>query len=139
MKSLFGWRGLAALSVVATILLVFGQSVPSLAGNKPTPTASPGPFNKVWTFALSQFAQASQSGNSLTQLSDGTVVVGGDDAYQPNYCYKPSHPFRGGAWLDAVTSGGGQNVWQRLYSTCASAAQSTSVVSGSPDGGLILA
>src|SRR5215469_11514325 len=139
MKSLFGWRGLAALSVVATILLVFGQSVPSLAGSKPTPTASPGPFNKVWTFALSQFAQASQSGNSLLQLSDGTIVVGGNDAYQPNYCSKPSQPFRGGAWLVAVTPDTGQNVFQKLYSTCANAAQSTSAVSKAPDGGIILA
>src|SRR6516164_2426481 len=93
----------------------------------------------VWTYPLSQYAQASQTGESLTQLSDGTVVVGGNDAYQPNYCFKPSHPFRGGAWLVAVTSGGGQNVWQKLYSTCASAAQSASAVRGTPDGGLILA
>jgi len=134
-------RGLAALSVVAAVLLVLGQPVPSLAGGQPRATApvSAGPFNKVWTYALSQYAQASQTGESLTQLSDGTVVVGGNDAYQPNYCFKPSHPFRGGAWLVAVASGGGQNVWQKLYSTCASAAQSASVVRGTPDGGLVLA
>jgi hypothetical protein len=132
--------GLATLPVAA-VLLVLGQSVPSVASSKPPATApsSAGPFNKVWTYALSQYAQASQTGNSLTQLPDGTIVVGGNDAYQPNYCYKPSHPFRGGAWLVAVTSGGAQNVWQQLYSTCASAAQSTSVVSGTPDGGVILA
>jgi hypothetical protein len=142
MKSLVCWRrGLATLSVVAAVLPVFGQPIPSLARSQPpaTATASVGPFNKVWTYALSQYAQASQSGNSLTQLSNGTIVVGGDDAYQPNYCSTPSHPFRGGAWLVAVTSGDGQNVWQKLYSTCASAAQSASVVSGTPDGGLILA
>jgi hypothetical protein len=135
------WRGLAALLVVAAVLLVLGQPAPSLAGGQrpATATASAGPFNKVWAYALSQYAQASQSGNSLTQLSDGTIVVGGDDAYQPNYCFTRSHPFRGGAWLVAVTSGGGQNVWQKLYSTCASAAQSASVVRGTPDGGLILA
>src|SRR5262249_32886118 len=50
-----------------------------------------------------------------------------------------SQPSRGGAWLVAVTSGGGRNVWQKLYSTCASAAQSTSAVSSAPDGGLVLA
>lgn len=134
-------RRLAALSVVTAVLLVLGHPVPSLAGGQPaaTATATSGPFNKVWTYALSQYAQASQSGQSLAQLSDGTVVVGGNDAYQPNYCFKPSHPYRGGAWLVAVTAGSGGNVWQQLYSTCASAAQSASVVRGTPDGGLVLA
>ena len=28
-----------------------------------------GPFNKVWTVALSQYNQADETGNSLTQLS----------------------------------------------------------------------
>jgi hypothetical protein len=139
MKSLVCWRrGLAAFSVVAAVLLVLGQPVPSLAGSQP-PATSAGPFNKVWTHAVSQYDQASQTGESLTQLPDGTIVVAGDDASQPNYCFKPSHPYRGGAWLVAVTSGGGQNVWQKLYSTCASAAQSASVVRGTSDGGLILA
>ena len=134
-------RGLAALLVVAAVLLVLGQPAPSLAGGQPqaTATGTAGPFNKVWTYALSPYAQASQTGESLTQLPDGTVVVGGNDAYQPNYCFKPSHPFRGGAWLVAVNSGGGGNVWQKLYSTCASAAQSASVVRATPDGGLVLA
>jgi hypothetical protein len=142
MKFLVCWRRrLAALSVAAAVMLVLGQPIPSLAGSQPpaTATGSTGPFNKVWTYALSQYAQASQTGNSLTQLSDGTIVVGGDDAFQPNYCSTRSHPVRGGAWLVAVTSGDGQNAWQKLYSTCASAAQSASVVSGTPDGGLILA
>jgi hypothetical protein len=129
-----------ALLLAPAVLLVLGQPVPSLAGGQPSSaTASAGPFNKVWTYALSQYAQASQTGESLTQLPDGSIVVGGNDAYQPNYCYKPSHPFRGGAWLVAVTSGGGGNVWQQLYSTCASAAQSASVVRAAPDGGLVLA
>jgi len=139
LKSLFGWRGLAALSAVATIILVFGQPVPSLAGSKPTPPPSAGPFNKVWTFALSQFVQASQSGNSLLQLSDGTIVVGGNDAFQPNQCSTRAQPFRGGAWLVAVTPDSGQNVFQKLYSTCANAAQSIDAVSKAPDGGIILA
>src|SRR5215471_18366942 len=71
-------RGLAALSVVAAVLLVLGQPVPSLAGGQPraAATVSAGPFNKVWTYALSQYAQASQTGQALTQLSDGSVVVG---------------------------------------------------------------
>ena len=44
-------RGLAALSVVAAVLLVLGQPVPSLAGAQPRATArvGAGPFNKVWT------------------------------------------------------------------------------------------
>jgi hypothetical protein len=141
MRSLACWRhAAAALSAAAVVLVVAGQPVPALAGTQPlTATGSAGPFNKVWTYALSQFAQASQSGISVTQLADGTVVAGGDDAFQPNYCSTASHPLRGGAWLVAVTSGGGQNVWQKLYSTCASAAQSASVVRGTPDGGLLLA
>lgn len=136
-------RRLACLSVlvVGTLSLVFGLPDPSLAGGQPAApaTASAGPFNKAWTYALSQYAQASQSGNSLAQLPDGTIVVAGDDAYQPNYCSTPRNPLRGGAWLVAVTSGGGQNVWQKLYSTCANAAQSASVVTDSPDGGLLVA
>ena len=54
-------RGLAALSVVAAVMLVLGQPVPSLADGQPpaTATATSGPFNKVWTYALSQYAQAS--------------------------------------------------------------------------------
>src|SRR5262245_30323029 len=128
---------LAALLVTAVVLVV-GQPLPSLAGSKPPPSGSVGgPFNNVWTYGPSD-TQASQSGNSLTQLSNGTIVAGGDDAFQPNYCSTHSHPFNGGAWLVAVTSGG-QNVWQNLYSTCASAAQVTSVVRGVPDGGLLLA
>jgi hypothetical protein len=97
-------RGLAALSVVAAVLLVLGQPAPSLAGGQPPVAASAtaGPFNKVWTYALSQYAQASQTGQSLAQLSDGTVVVGGNDAYQPNYCFKPNHPFRGIILLGVV-------------------------------------
>jgi hypothetical protein len=98
-----------------------------------------GSFNEAWTYAQSQYAQASQSGNSLAQLPDGTIVAAGDDAYQPNYCSKPSHPYTGGAWLVAVTASGGQNVWQKLYSTCATAAQSASVVRVASDGSLILA
>lgn len=137
----FGRRALAGLSFVAAALAVLGQPVPFLASgqSQPTLTAGAGPFNKAWTYAQSQYAQASQSGNSLVQLPDGTIVVGGDDAYQPNYCSKPSHPLTGGAWLVAVTSDSGQNVWQKLYSSCATAAQSTSAVADSPDGGFILA
>ena len=131
---------LTTFSVAAAFLLVVGQPLPSLAGSKPAShTASVGPFNKVWTYALSNYAQASQSGNSVTQLVNGTIVVGGDDAFQPNYCSTHSHPFRGGAWLVAVSPGAGQNVWQNLYSTCATAAQTTSVVGAVADGGLLLA
>ncbi len=98
-----------------------------------------GPFNKVWTVALSQYNQADETGNSLTQLSNGTIVVGGNDAHQQNYCSTRRHPYLGGAWLIAVTPSGGNNVWQRLYSTCANAQQSTGVVAHTSDGGFILA
>ncbi|MBO0822849.1 MAG: hypothetical protein J2P27_03195 [Actinobacteria bacterium] len=114
--------------------------MPSLAGGESTATAkgTVGPFNNVWTYAASPANQASQIGISLTQLPDGTVVVGGSDGNQPNYCYKRSHPYRGGVWLVAARPSGGQNVWQQLYSTCSFAAQSAGVISGTPDGGLIL-
>jgi hypothetical protein len=138
-----GRRGLAGVCVAGTALLAFGLTAPAQAGSpQPAPapaTAGVGSFNHVWTYAQSQYAQASQSGNSLAQLSDGTIVAAGDDAYQPNYCSKPSHPFTGGAWLVAATPGGGQNVWQKLYSTCATAAQSANVIRGASDGSLIVA
>ena len=100
--------------------------------------AASGPFNKIWTVALSQYNQADQSGNSLTQLSNGTIVVGGDDATQQNYCSTRSQALYGGAWLVAVTPSGGSNVWQKLYSICASGAQSADVVAHTSDGGFIL-
>ena len=100
-----------------------------------TQVTTSGPFNKIWTVALSQFNQSDETGNSLTQLSNGTIVVGGDDGNQPNYC----QPNYGGAWLVAVTPSGGSNVWQWLYSTCASDAQTTGYVAHTTDGGFILA
>jgi hypothetical protein len=98
-----------------------------------------GPFNEVWTVALSQFNQASETGNSLTQLSDGTIVVGGGDSNQQNFCSTRKQPLFGGAWLVAVTPTAGRNVFQKLYSTCADSAQSTSAVAHTADGGFILA
>jgi hypothetical protein len=83
------------------------------------------PFSKVWTVALSQYNQADQTGESLTQLSNGTIVVGGNDSNQQNYCSTRKKPLYGGAWLVAAAPGSGSNVWQSLYSTCASAAQAT--------------
>jgi hypothetical protein len=98
-----------------------------------------GPFNKIWTVALSQYNQAAETGESLTQLSNGTIVVGGDDSHLQNYCSTHKNPLYGGAWLIAATPSSGSNVWQNLYSTCATAAQTTSSVSRTADGGLILA
>src|SRR5207248_7596056 len=63
------------------------------------------PFNKIWTVALSQYNGSDETGNSLTQLLNGTIVVGGSDANQPNYC----PPNYGGVWL--VTSH--TQWWQR--------------------------
>ena len=110
--------------------------VPSSGFTQPT---SGGPFDKVWTVALSPYNQASQTGNSLTQLSDGTIVVGGGDSNQQNFCSTHKQPFFGGAWLVAVTPTAGQNVFQKLYSTCANSAQSTSDVAHTADGGFVLA
>jgi hypothetical protein len=100
---------------------------------------SGGPFNKIWTVALSQYNQADETGESLTQLSNGTIVVGGNDSHLRNYCSTHKNPLSGGAWLVAATPSSGSNVWQHLYSTCATAAQTTSAVSRTADGGLILA
>jgi len=91
-------------------------------------------FAKVWTVPLSQYAQSNQYANSVTQLSNGVIVAAGADGYQPNACA----PNVGGAWLIAVTPAGG-NVWQKLYSTCASDSQVASVVRATRDGGLVLA
>src|SRR5438105_3001400 len=107
----------------------------SLGLAAPTQGTTSGPFNKIWTVALSQSNGSDETGNSLTQLSDGTILVGGNDANQPNYC----PPNYGGAWLVAVTPSGGNNVWQQLYSTCASGAQVTSYVAHTSDAGFILA
>jgi hypothetical protein len=99
-----------------------------------TQGAASGPFNYVWAVPLSQYDGPDEVGLSLTQLSDGTIVVGGDDGNQPNYC----PPNYGGAWLVAVKPDGGSNVWQQLYSTCATDAQVTSYVAHTSDGGFIL-
>src|SRR5437763_11384727 len=56
-----------------------------------------GPFNKVWIVPLSQYNQADETGNSLTQLSNGTIVAGGNDANQHNYCSTHRQPYFGGA------------------------------------------
>jgi len=122
-------------------ILALGSGV-SLTFATPAAAAaavSSGPFNKIWTVALSQYNQAAETGESLTQLSNGTIVVGGNDANLQNYCSTRKNPLRGGAWLVATTPGSGGNVWQNLYSTCATAAQTTSAVSRTADGGLILA
>jgi hypothetical protein len=94
-----------------------------------------GPFNKIWGVATSPYNGPDEVGLSLTQLLDGTIVVGGDDGNQPNHC----PPNYGGAWLVAVKPSGGNNAWQKLYSTCATGAQTTSYVAHTSDGGFILA
>ena len=73
--------------VVLTITLGFAAQQQYVAS---------GPFNKVWTVALSQYNQADETGNSLTQLSNGTIVVGGNDAHQHNYCWTRRQPYFGG-------------------------------------------
>jgi hypothetical protein len=116
-----------------------GAGTPILAFSQARAAVSSGPFNEIWTVALSQYDQAVETGDSLTQLSNGTIVVGGGDSNLHNYCSTRKNPLYGGAWLVAASPSSGSNVWQNLYSTCASSAQTTSSVSGTADGGLILA
>jgi hypothetical protein len=85
-------------------------------------------FSKVWT------VQSNQVALSLTQLSNGNIVAAGDDGAIPNSC-KGNF---GGAWLINVNPNG-ENVWQKLYSSCATDAQTAEYVSKTSDGGLILA
>jgi hypothetical protein len=126
----------AILALGSGVSLAFATS----AAAAPAPQAlGSGPFNKVWTVALSPYNQADETGESLTQLSNGTIVVGGDDSNVHNYCSTRKNPLYGGAWLVAATPSSGSSVWQNLYSTCASAAQTTSSVRRTADGGLILA
>ncbi len=73
-------------------------------------------------------------GESITQLTNDTLVaVGGDGGNQPNSC----KGFLGGAWVIAVTSGG-DDVFQKLYSDCANAAQWANYVRSTADGGFLL-
>lgn len=96
--------------------------------------SSSGPFDKIWSVAASQFNQSDQWAGSLTQLTSGTLVAaGGDGGNQANSC----RGFFGGAWLIAVTPGGG-NVFQKLYSDCANAEQWATFVRSTTDGGFIL-
>jgi hypothetical protein len=113
-------------TVVSVLTIFFG-----LAAQAP---AAGNPFNGVWAVPLSPYDGPDEVGLSLTQLSDGTIVVGGDDGNQPNYC----SPNYGGAWLVGVTPNGGRNVWQWLYSTCATAQQGTAYVAHTSDGGFVL-
>ena len=131
---MLGVQRKAAFTVTALIASVYLTSTQTLAA-----TTTTGPFNKIWTVALSPYNQASETGNALAQLANGTIVVGGGDSNQPNYCWTRRNPTYGGAWFVAVTPGAGTKVWQNLFSTCASSAQSTSAVRQTADGGLILA
>jgi hypothetical protein len=145
------WRAGAFLGSVSWSRRVIGDTATVFAAGAhspgaPTPAVTQaqaalnsGPFNKIWTVALSQYNQAAETGESLAQLSNGTIVIGGDDSHLQNYCSTHKNPLYGGAWLVATTPSSGSNVWQHLYSTCATTAQTTSAVSRTADGGLILA
>lgn len=98
-------------------------------------SGSGGVFNKIWSVSLSQYQGPVETGDALTQLSNGTIVVAGGDQNQLNYC----PPNRGGAWLVAVNPSDGSNSFQKLYSTCASAAQLSNSVAHTSDGGFIFA
>jgi hypothetical protein len=109
------------------------QSEPSTSSSSFS-TSSSGPFDKIWSVALSQFNQSDQWAGSITQLTNGTLVAAGaDGGHQPNSC----RGFLGGAWLIALTTGGG-NVFQKLYSDCATAQQWATFVRSTTDGGFIL-
>jgi len=112
--------------VIGAVLITLGLAAPTQAAT--------GLFNYVWAIPLSQYNGPDEVGLSLTQLSDGTIVVGGNDGNLPNYC----SPNYGGAWLVAVTPEGGNHVWQWLYSTCASREQTSAYVSHTSDGGFVL-
>src|SRR5437764_9275147 len=121
-------------------ILLFASAVTILA--TPTPgqqsarrrASSSGQFDKIWSVALNQYNQSNQWGESITQLTNGTLVaVGGDGGNQPNSC----RGFLGGAWVIAVTPGG-DNVFQKLYSDCANAQQWANFVRSTADGGFLL-
>lgn len=100
---------------------------------KPVATTSSGPFARIWSVALDQNHQAGQVAQSITQLTDGTLVSAGLDAFQRNSCAGQI----GGAWLIALTPGG-SNVFQKLYSNCSSDDQWANFVRATNDGGFIL-
>ena len=114
----------------------FGQQVAPIQTepSASSSTSNSGPFDKIWSVALNQFNQSDQWADSITQLTNGTLVaVGGDGSNQPNSC----KGFLEGAWVIAVTPGGG-NVSQKLYSDCATAEQWATFVRSTTDGGFIL-
>ena len=116
----------SAVTIVATP--AFGQQSARLRAS------SSGQFDKIWSVALNQYNQSDQWGESITQLTNGTLVaVGGDGGNQPNSC----RGFLGGAWVIAVTPGG-DNVFQKLYSDCANAQQWANFVRSTADGGFLL-
>ena len=102
-----------ALTFAILVACAFGQQGAARQGSSArASTSSSGPFDKIWSVAANQFDQSDQWASSLTQLTNGTLVAaGGDGGNQANSC----RGFFGGAWLIAVTPGGG-NVFQKLYS-----------------------
>ena len=114
-----GKKHFALITMLATVATcAFGQTSRASAS---------GPFDKIWSVAFSQFDQSDQWANSITQLTNGTLVaVGADGGNQPNSC----RGFFGGAWLIAVTPAG-NNVFQKLYSDCANAGAENAIASAS--------
>ena len=112
--------------IVTTLLSMltacaFGQQLAPVLAKPDTmgSASSNGPFDKIWSVALSQFNQSNHWADSIAELTNGTLVaVGGDGGNQPNSC----RGFFGGAWLIGVTQAGGK-VFQKLYSNCANADQ----------------
>src|SRR5437764_9763703 len=132
------------LIVIALFVMMAARCVPgqqptpirAQSGTKsnPAPASGSGQFDKIWSVALNQFDQSDQWGTSITQLTNGTLVAAGaDGGNQRNSC----RGFFGGAWLIAVTPSGG-NVFQKLYSNCATAEQWANFVRSTADGGFIL-
>ena len=123
----------ALFAMAATCAL--GQQAVSIH-EQPTASASnsnSAPFDKIWSVALNPFNQSDQWANSITQLTNGTLVgVGADGGNQPNSC----KGFLGGAWVIDVTPAGG-NVFQKLYSDCATSKQWATFVRATTDGGFI--
>ena len=130
-------KSLALTALFAIVAAgAFGQQVAAVhtEPSDGSRTPSSGPFDKIWSVALNQFNQSDQWADSITQLTNGTLVaVGADGGNQPNSC----KGFFGGAWAIAVTPAGG-NIFQKLYSDCATSQQWANFVRSTTDGGFIL-
>jgi len=75
-------KSLALTALFAIVAAgAFGQQVAAVQ-TEPSDgsrTPSSGPFDKIWSVALNQFNQSDQWADSITQLTNGTLVAVGAD------------------------------------------------------------